>query len=80
MKGNRIAGCKVLSGIIKKTDLIHLVREDKIISDIKIKSLKQEKVDTDKVKAKTECGIVLNPQHTFKVGDKLTAYKIKSES
>jgi len=79
MKGNRIAGCKVLSGVIQKSDLFHLMREDKIISDIKIKSLKQAKEDVDKVKAKTECGIVLNPQHTFQVGDKLIAYKVKSE-
>lgn len=80
MKGDRIAGCKVLSGLIKKSDLIHLMREDKIISDVKIKSLKQAKEDVDKIKAKTECGIVLSPQHTFRVGDKLIAYKVKSDS
>lgn len=79
MKGDRIAGCKVLTGSIKKSDLIHLVREDKILKDVKIKSLKQAKVDVDKVKSKTECGIIIDSQNLFKVGDKLIAYKMKSE-
>lgn len=79
MKGDRIAGCKMLSGEIKKTDLIHLIRDDKIISDIKIKSLKSAKVDVDKVRVGSECGIILQPQHTFQVGDQLAAYRVKSD-
>ncbi|MFC1653620.1 translation initiation factor IF-2 [Patescibacteria group bacterium] len=79
IKSDRIAGCKVVSGRIEKTDLVHLMRDEKILSDVKIKSLKQAKVDTEKIKSGNECGIVIYPQSTFQVGDKLIAYKKKEE-
>jgi translation initiation factor IF-2 len=78
MKGDRIAGCKVIDGEIKKTDLVHLIREAAIITEVKIVSLKTAKVDVDKVKVGSQCGIILKPQNTFQVGDTLQAYKVKS--
>ena len=77
MKGDRIAGCKVTMGEIKKTDLIHLIRDAKIIADVKISSLKTAKSDIEKIKVGSECGIVLKPQTTFQIGDSLQAYRVK---
>ena len=79
MKGDRIAGCKVTMGEIKKTDLIHLIRDAKIIADVKISSLKTAKSDIEKIKVGSECGIVLKPQTTFQIGDSLQAYRVKSD-
>jgi translation initiation factor IF-2 len=79
MKGDRIAGCKVSMGEIKKTDLVHLMRNEKIVTDVKVKSLKLEKTDVDKVKVGSECGIIIQPQHSFQIGDQIMAYKMKSE-
>lgn len=79
MKGDRIAGSKITSGEIKKADKIHLIRNEKIIGDVKIKSLKSGKIDVDKVKVGSECGIILSPAHIFQVGDILSAYIVKSD-
>ena len=75
MKGERIAGCKVTKGEIKKSDLIHLVRNEKILKDVRVRSMKVGKEDVDKVKSKGECGMVLEPQMSFAKDDELVAYK-----
>jgi translation initiation factor IF-2 len=75
IKDNRIAGCKMRSGEIKKTDLVHLVRGGNILMDVKLKSLKQGKEDVDKVRAKTEFGTAISPSSKFDVGDFLVSYK-----
>lgn len=75
IRGESIAGCKVLSGTIEKKHPIHLVRDDKIIKDAKIKSLKRGKDDIAKVKSGGECGIVFKNQLDFKEGDRIKSYR-----
>lgn len=75
IRGEFIAGCKVKSGTINKNYPIHLVRNDKIIKDSKIKSLKKGKEDIKTVKSGSECGIILQPSIDFKVGDTIKSYR-----
>ncbi len=75
MKGDKIAGCKIKSGEIAKRHRLHLIREDKIITDPKIRSLKRGKEDIPLAKSGTECGIVFGSYIDFKVGDVLESYK-----
>lgn len=80
IRNDRIAGCRVKTGVISKIDLLHLKRGDKIIADAKIKSLKQNKQDVDRVKAKDECGIIFSPTHLkYEIGDTISAYRKLSE-
>jgi translation initiation factor IF-2 len=75
MKGDRIAGCKVKSGEIAKNHRLHLIRDGKIVTDPKIRSLKRGKEDIPLAKTGTECGIVFNAHVDFRVGDVLESYK-----
>jgi len=78
MKGEKIAGCKMITGEMKKTDLLHLKRDDKIIGDPEIKSLMHGKEIIDSVKAKNEFGMTFKrKKEDFQVGDKLVAYKVE---
>jgi len=84
MRGERIAGCRVKTGEIKKTDLIHLKRGDEIVADPKIKSLMSGKQEIDSVKAKSEFGVTFRNQKKgktvpFEVGDIIQAYKVDEE-
>lgn len=74
MKGDKIAGSKVTKGEIKRTDLIHVKRDNKIIGDPRIKSIQQGKNSVDKVKVGDECGIVFTRYGAFEVGDTIVAY------
>lgn len=84
MKGERIAGCRVKTGEIKKSDLIHLKRGEEIIADPSIKNLMQGKQEIDSVKAKSEFGVTFKTSKKmktvpFQVGDILVAYKIEED-
>ena len=80
MKGRSIAGCKVITGEIKKNDLLHLKRGDEILLNPVIASMQLGKDETDKVTAKSECGITFrNKRIEFQVGDKIVAYRDEDE-
>jgi len=70
-EGKRVAGCKVLGGVINKKDTLTLKRSDVVIGEVKISSLKKGKLDVDAVKQGEECGIFFYPQLDFKEGDML---------
>jgi len=75
MKGDKIAGCKVISGEIAKNHLLHLIRDGKIVANPKIRSLKRSKEDVPFVRVGTECGIVFTSYIDFRVGDVIKSYK-----
>lgn len=78
MRGEKIAGCKVKSGEIKKHDLFHLKRGDDIIANPVIKSLMHGKQEIESTKG--EFGATFkNKKLEFKVGDVLVAYKTDAE-
>jgi translation initiation factor IF-2 len=78
MRGDMIAGCKMITGELKKTDLLHLKRGEEIIGNPEIKSLMHGKEQIDSVKAKNEFGITFRQKKLdFQVGDHLIAYKVE---
>jgi len=75
MKGRKIAGCKITTGEIKKSDLLHLKRGDEILLNPVISSMQHGKDEVDKVTTKSECGITFRKKKLdFQVGDKIIAY------
>ncbi|MBP9782033.1 translation initiation factor IF-2 [Candidatus Woesebacteria bacterium] len=80
MKGERIAGIRVKTGEIKKNDWLHLKREEEILFNPVIKTMRHGKDELDRVTAKSEAGFTFkNRKLDFKVGDRIIAYKIENE-
>jgi translation initiation factor IF-2 len=50
MKGERVAGCRIVSGEIGRGMLFHIKRLDKLIADPRLKSMKTGKVDIESQK------------------------------
>lgn len=76
MKGDRIAGVRVKTGEVKKSDLLHLKRGDEILFNPVIAQMKHGKDDILVVKTKSEAGLTFkNKKLDFQVGDILVAYK-----
>ncbi len=71
-----IAGCYVLSGKISRNDQIRLYREDKLIYEGRLSSLKRFKDDAREVVSGYECGIGLENFDDIKVGDIIESYKL----
>jgi translation initiation factor IF-2 len=71
-----VAGCYVQSGKIGRNDIAKLYREDRLVYEGKIASLRRFKEDVREVVAGFECGIGLDGFDDIKVGDIIETYKI----
>jgi translation initiation factor IF-2 len=72
-----IAGCRVASGTIERNCRVKIVRDNRVIGDYQLESLRREKDDAKEVRAGYECGIKIHNFNDLKEGDTLHAYKIE---
>jgi translation initiation factor IF-2 len=77
-KTGTIAGCRVLSGKIERTNRIHVIRDQTLLNDYPIGSLRRVKDDVKDVREGMECGIRLDGFNDVKEGDLLEAFRIES--
>src|SRR6185369_7795641 len=73
----RIAGCRVINGIVERNSRIKLVRDSKILNEYGIASLKRGKDDAREVREGLECGIRLDGFDDVKDGDIFQAFKVE---
>ena len=78
-KIGKIAGCEVIEGKIKKNANIRLLRDDQIIYEGKLNSLKQVKEEMAEVKKGNDCGIVLDNFQDIKQNDIIESYIIEEQ-
>lgn len=71
-----VAGCYVVSGKVTRNDKAKLFRNDKLIYDGKIDSLKRFKEDAKEVVGGFECGLALDGFDDVKVSDIIETYKL----
>ncbi len=76
-KVGNVAGCYVLEGKINRNSSIRLIRDNIVILDAKIDSLKRFKDDTREVVEGFECGIGLEKYNDIKEGDIIEAYAME---
>jgi translation initiation factor IF-2 len=72
----RLPGCRVLNGTISRDSRVHLIRDQKVMNDYRIGSLKREKDDAKEFREGMECGIRLEGFNDVKEGDLLEAYRV----
>jgi len=78
-KIGKIAGCEVIEGKIDKKSNIRLLRDNKLIYDGKLNSLKKFKEEAAEVKVGSECGLVLENFQDIKQNDILESYIVEEE-
>lgn len=67
----KIAGCKLLSGVISKGDKLILMRGEKELGKVRIISLRKQKTEMTQAKQGEEFGVLFEPQLDFAIGDML---------
>ncbi len=77
-KAGVIAGCMVTEGIIPRTANIRLLRDNRVILEGKIGSLRHFKNDVSEVRQGFECGIGIERFQDVKVGDVIEAFKVET--
>jgi translation initiation factor IF-2 len=73
-KVGTIAGCHVVEGAIHRSDNIRLVRDNRVVYEGKIASLRRFKDDASEVRSGFDCGIGLDRFQDLKPGDFIEAY------
>jgi len=70
-----IAGCRVMAGNIERNGRMRLIRENRVLGDYAIETLRREKDDAREVREGLECGIKLAGFNDIKEGDLLECYR-----
>ena len=78
-KSGKIAGSFVTDGIIKRGARVRLLRDDIVIHEGKLKTLKRFKDDVKEVKAGYECGIAFENYEDIKENDKVEVFELIEE-
>ncbi len=73
--GERIAGVRVKQGRLAKGDIVAVTRAEEEIGQAKIKSIRQQKKELNKIETGQECGVHLIPALDFKIGDAIISYR-----
>jgi translation initiation factor IF-2 len=70
-----IAGCMVVDGTVKRNNPIRVLRDNVVIYEGELESLRRYKDDVAEVKSGTECGIGVKNYNDVKVGDQIEVYE-----
>jgi len=76
-KAGTIAGCMVVDGVIPRTANVRLLRDNRVIYEGKIASLRHFKNDVSEVRQGFECGIAIEKFQDIKIGDVIEAFKVE---
>jgi translation initiation factor IF-2 len=76
-KAGVIAGCMVIDGLIPRTAQVRLLRDNHVIFEGKIASLRHFKNDVSEVRQGFECGIGIERFQDIKKGDVIEAFKVE---
>jgi translation initiation factor IF-2 len=76
-KVGMVAGCSVTDGKVSRNAQVRLLRDNVVVYEGKVASLKRFKDDASEVRAGFECGIGLENFNDIKVGDVIEAYTME---
>ena len=69
-----VAGCLVTEGLVKRNNPIRVLRDNVVIFEGALESLRRFKDDVGEVRAGTECGIGVKNYQDVRVGDQIECY------
>jgi len=70
-----VAGCMVVDGIVKRNNPIRVLRDNVVIYEGELESLRRFKDDVNEVKNGFECGIGVKNYNDVRVGDQIEVYE-----
>jgi translation initiation factor IF-2 len=74
-KLGNIAGCMVADGYVRRSNPIRVLRDNVVIYEGELESLRRFKDDVQEVRAGTECGIGVKNYNDVKLGDQIECFE-----
>ena len=79
-KFGQVAGCMVIEGSILRSKPVRVLRDDVVIHQGELDSLRRFKDDVGEVKSGTECGVGIKNYKDIRPGDKVEVFDRKEEA
>ena len=79
-KVGKVAGCMITEGLVKRGAKVRLLRDDVVIHDGTLKTLRRFKEEVREVKDGYECGMAFENYQDIQVGDKIECYEVEEKA
>ncbi len=76
-KFGKIAGCRVTEGMIERGQHVRLIRDNTVIHEGKLSTLKRFKDDAKEVQVGQECGMSFENYQDIRAGDMVECYRVE---
>ncbi|ROU06436.1 translation initiation factor IF-2 [Lysobacter enzymogenes] len=74
-KFGAVAGCMVIEGVVKRSKPIRVLRDNAVVFEGELESLRRFKENVDEVRNGTECGIGVKAYNDVKPGDQIECFE-----
>ncbi|MGB1256337.1 MAG: translation initiation factor IF-2 [Thiolinea sp.] len=71
----QVAGCLVVEGVVRKGNPIRVLRDNVVIFEGELESLRRHRDDVNEVNVGTECGIAVKNYNDVKAGDQIEVFE-----
>lgn len=79
-KAGKVAGCMVTSGIIRRASKVRLLRDDVVIHEGTLKTLRRFKDEAKEVREGFECGMAFENYDDIREGDVIEAFELEEKA
>jgi len=79
-KAGKVAGCMITEGVVKRGAKVRLLRDNVVIHEGTLKTLKRFKDEVKDVKAGFECGMAFENYEDIRAGDMIECFEISSHA
>lgn len=76
-KAGKVAGCMVTDGLIRRGAKVRLLRDNVVIHEGELKTLKRFKDEVKEVKSGFECGMAFENYEDIRVNDQIEAFEVE---
>jgi len=77
-KVGKIAGCRVTDGTVERGAHVRLIRDNVVIHEGKLSTLKRFKDEVKEVQSGQECGMAFESYQDMRAGDVIECYRVET--
>jgi translation initiation factor IF-2 len=77
-KVGKVAGCRVTDGTVERGANVRLIRDNVVVHEGKLSTLKRFKDEVKEVVAGQECGMAFENYHDMRAGDVIECYRVET--
>jgi len=77
-KVGKVAGCRVVDGTVERGANVRLIRDNVVVHEGKLKTLKRFKDEVKEVPAGQECGMAFENYEDIRAGDVIECFRVES--